>query len=217
MRRQFFLITFLAAAVVQLASALLDCTLAHAISKCLLMPALTGYYLSATSVRSTAFLAALFFCWLGDVILIWPSMFIGGVAAFLAGHVLYIVAYRQHRGEDRSPELLPTQKIRFSLPIILAGTGLIVVLFPALGSLKLPLMLYGVTIVVMVMTALFRYGRTTQNSFWLVFGGAVLFMISDSILAINKLLLPVAFASFWIMMTYMAAQVMIVVGIVRHR
>jgi uncharacterized membrane protein YhhN len=217
MSKRFFLVCFIVAAAVHLAAGFLNWTLAEEISKCLLLPALAGYYLSKTLVRSTAFLGALLFCWLGDVILIWPSMFIGGVAAFLVGHALYIIAYRQHRGEDRSGELLPTQKMRFSLPIILAGTGLIVVLFPGLGSMKLPLVLYGITIVVMVMTALFRYGRTTPDSFWLVFVGAVLFMISDSILAINKFLLPVCYASFWIMVTYMTAQLMIVVGIVRHR
>ena len=80
----------------------------------------------------------------------------------------------------------------------------------------MPVALYGVTIVVMVMTALFRYGRTIPNSFWLVFGGAALFMLSDSILAINKFLTPVSYASFWIMLTYMSAQLMIVVGISRH-
>src|SRR5688572_32454375 len=101
MRRRFLLTTFIVAAVVQLAASLVDWPVAHHISKCLLLPALAGYYLNATPARSTAFLAALFFCWLGDVLLIWPSLFIGGVGAFLVGHALYIVAYRQHRGEDR--------------------------------------------------------------------------------------------------------------------
>jgi uncharacterized membrane protein YhhN len=217
MSKRFFLILFIAAAAVHLVAGFLNLTVVQDISKAMLLPALAGFYLSKTAVPSTAFLAALFFCWLGDVILIWPQMFIGGVAAFLVGHVLYIIAYRQHREEDRSGELLPTQKMRFSLPIILAGTGLIVVLFPGLGSMKLPLILYGITIVVMVMTALFRFGRTTPDSFWLVFVGAGLFMISDSVLAINKFLFPVSYASFWIMLTYMSAQLMIVAGIARHR
>ena len=110
-----------------------------------------------------------------------------------------------------------TQKVRFSLPIVLAGTGLVVVLMPALGSLQIPVLVYGLVIVLMVMTALFRYGRTSPASFWLVFGGAILFMISDGTLSVNKFLAPVPYASFCIMLTYIAAQFMIVRGIVLHR
>lgn len=217
MKRNLLLIVFFGAAAVQLAASIAEWKLADDVSKCLLLPCLAGYCLQSSQVRSTAFLAALFFCWLGDVLLIFPDLFVFGLAAFLMGHVLYFISYRQYQWEDRSGELMGTQKIRFSLPIVLAGTGLVVVLLPNLGSLQIPVLVYGVVIVLMVMTALFRYGRTTSESFWLVFGGAVLFMISDGTLSVNKFLMPVPLASFWIMLTYIGAQFMIVRGIVLHR
>jgi len=217
MNSRSFFIGFILIAVLQLLSAFVGWPVVNAISKCLLLPTLAGYYWLSVDSRSNVFLAALFFCWLGDILLIFPEYFLGGLAAFLTGHIAYIFSYRQHQWEDNSRELLVPQKIRFSLPVALTGTGLVVVLYPVLGGLKLPVLLYAMVIVVMVMTALFRYGRTGSSSFWLVFGGAVLFMASDSILAVNKFLAPTSYGQFWIMITYMAAQLMIVTGIVRHQ
>jgi uncharacterized membrane protein YhhN len=145
------------------------------------------------------------------------AFFMMGLLAFLIGHILYIFTYRQHQSGDPEKGLLSTQKIRYSFPVILAGTGLIVILFPTLRGLKLPVLVYSVAIMIMVITALFRYGRTNTDSFWLVFGGSVLFMISDSILALNKFYSPIPLAGFLIMLTYSAAQYLIVKGIIRHR
>ena len=104
-----------------------------------------------------------------------------------------------------------------SFPIVLAGTGLITVLFPTLGPLKIPVLVYSLVLVGMVMTALFRYGRTSPESFWKVFMGAVLFMTSDSLLAINKFYTPLPYAGLLIMLTYISAQYLIVEGIVKHK
>lgn len=211
------IILYLVAAAIQLLSPPMGWELGHTISKALLLPLLAGYYVQGAEMRSTPLLAALFFCWLGDILLIFPDLFVFGLSAFLMGHVMYILSYRQHRWEDASRGLLLTQMIRFSLPVVLAGTGLVVVLFPALGGMQIPVLVYAIVIVVMVMTALFRYGRTNSSSFWLIFGGALLFMASDSVLAINKFLSIVPNAELWIMTTYMTAQFMIVAGTVRHK
>jgi uncharacterized membrane protein YhhN len=77
-------------------------------------------------------------------------------------------------------------------------------------------LVYALVITLMALSALFRYGRTTIKSFALVFGGSVLFMMSDSILAVNKFIEPVRHADFWIMLTYIGAQFLIVSGILRH-
>jgi uncharacterized membrane protein YhhN len=68
----------------------------------------------------------------------------------------------------------------------------------------------------MVLNAVFRYGRTSSAGFWFALAGAVLFMISDSLLAINKFMNPLPQASLFIMLTYIAAQYLIVEGILRH-
>ena len=112
---------------------------------------------------------------------------------------------------------MSTQKIRFSFPIILAGTGLIVILFPSLGSLKIPVLVYAIALMVMVMMALFRYGRTGTRSFWMVFVGAAVFMSSDSLLAINKFYSSIYLSGLFIMLTYTTAQYLIVEGVLSHR
>ena len=191
------------------------------VTKPLIMLALIGYYMSTTPSRNGTLIRAMFFCWTGDILLMGQEggelYFILGLLAFLVGHVLYIVAYRQLRWDDKSKELLPTQKLRYAFPIALAGTGLLVVLVPKLGPLTIPVIVYSVVLMIMAMTAIFRYGRTYADSFWLITAGAILFMASDSILAINKFHTPFAFGGSLIMLTYILAQYLIVEGALRHK
>lgn len=163
--------------------------------------------------------AALGFSWLGDVLLLNQRdslFFMLGLAAFLVAHISYIVGYRQHC-QNASPGLLTTQKVRFTLPVFLAGTGLVVVLYPNLGEFTLPVILYAAVLMMMVAESIFRFGRTVSKSFWFVMVGAVLFMVSDSLIALNKFYAEINHASFWIMLTYIPAQGLIVAGLLEHK
>jgi len=192
----------------------------HIFFKPLIMIGLMMYYWMQSPKPSMLFIAALIFCWLGDVLLIFQAdnelFFIGGLVGFLIGHVLYIFCYRQFQFAPNDKELLGSQKARFAFPFILAGTGLVVILYPSLGNLKIPVMIYALAITLMVLNALFRYGRTTKKSFVLIFLGAIMFMISDSLLAINKFKSPFEGAGALIMLTYCVAQLLIVEGAIRH-
>ncbi len=192
----------------------------HLIFKPLIMGGLIAHYLIFSPHRSVLFLVALSFCWVGDVLLIFVSsnelFFIGGLISFLLGHVMYIFCYRKLRMAPSTNELLGSQKVRFSFPIILAGTGLVVILYPSIGALKIPVMIYALAITLMAISALLRYGRTSLKSFSFIFFGAILFMTSDSLLAINKFKEPFALAGTLIMLTYCAAQFFIVEGALAH-
>lgn len=215
--RKTSLLVFGSLAATNLIAATFNLALLNFITKPLLVPALAVYYLVATSQRSYLFLTALFFCWLGDVLLMLQRdelFFIAGLVAFLTGQVLYIICYRNFRSAGTG--LTGPQQIRFSLPIILAGTGLVTILFPHLGGLQIPVLVYALVITVMAMQALFRYGYTNSKSFVLVFVGAISFMISDSLLAINKFMQPLPLAGLAVMLTYLLAQYLIVEGVVRH-
>jgi uncharacterized membrane protein YhhN len=165
-------------------------------------------------------LLALVFCWVGDVLLIFQSkenfFFVSGLASFLVAHVAYIFCYRHWQVGSASAALLGSQKVRFSFPILLLGTGFITILFPSLGGLKVPMMMYTLIITLMVLTAFFRYGQTSTSSFWFIFSGAFLFTISDATLAINKFKIAFGAAPFIIMFTYSVAQYFIVEGALRH-
>src|SRR5690606_3933671 len=121
-----------------------------------------------------------------------------------------------HRTNVASNPLQGIQKLRLALPVILTGTGLMVVLFPHLEALKFPVMIYAMVMMIMVLNALFRYNRTTPFSFWMVFIGAVLFMISDAMLAINKFITHLPVAGVMIMLTYILAQYFIIAGLLKH-
>jgi uncharacterized membrane protein YhhN len=212
------IIIFVLAAIVELSSKFLNVELAHLICKPMLMVALGFYYFFSTSAsdRSHAVLAAISFSFIGDVLLMLPDQFTGGLVAFLLGHVAYIVAYRQHRDEETENVLSGVHRMRLAFPIILAGTGLVIILYPVLGAMRLPVIVYAIVLCFMVLQALFRFGRTNVQSFWMVFAGAVLFMISDSTLAIDKFLDKIFYADFLIMLTYITAQYLIVRGLIRH-
>jgi uncharacterized membrane protein YhhN len=77
-------------------------------------------------------------------------------------------------------------------------------------------MIYALAITLMALTALFRYGRTNSTSFLLIFIGAVLFMVSDSLLAINKFHHAFSAAGALVMLTYSVAQFLIVEGALAH-
>jgi uncharacterized membrane protein YhhN len=212
------LIIFLLAAFAELISRIVDIEWLHTIAKPLIMIALGVYYYFSVSVetRSNMVLLAIILCLAGDVLLMFPNQFITGLIAFLLGHISYIVAYRQHRGEEKENALSGVHRIRLAFPIILAGTGLVIILYPALGDLRIPVIIYALVLSLMVLNALFRFGRTNSESFWSVFFGAVLFMASDSILAIDKFLSPITLGGFFIMLTYIAGQYLIVTGLIRH-
>jgi uncharacterized membrane protein YhhN len=211
---------FLVASLGEILSEIIGVLYLHQVCKPLIMVTLGIYYLCHAEYRSTVVWLAIFFSLAGDVLLMFevehPKFFILGLAAFLIAHIFYILTYRQHQDESQENSLKGVQKIRFSFPIVLAGTGLIVVLYPSLGSLKMPVALYALILIVMVLNSVFRYGRTSNVSFWLVFSGSIFFMFSDSVLAINKFFKPVTAAGFWIMGTYILAQFLIIQGLVKH-
>jgi uncharacterized membrane protein YhhN len=219
-KKSLLLVAFILVASVHLLGVVMGWSGVEMITKPLIMTSLIVYYLANTPFRSPVFLLALFLSGVGDTLLLFQSSaeiyFVLGLVAFLLAHVFYFFTYRRHRfAEQVIPESGP-QKMRLSFPILLAGTGLVTILWPVLGPLQIPVMAYAFVLTMMVLGSIFRLGRTTPASFWLVFSGAFLFMASDSLLAINKFLQPLHHAGGWIMLTYCLAQFLIVEGVVRH-
>jgi uncharacterized membrane protein YhhN len=216
------LVLFITATLMEILSQIFELTEVHHIVKPMLMIFLGAYYFFAVRVehRSYIILGAILFSFLGDSFLLYESLnglyFILGLLSFLVAHVFYILAFRQNRFDVDGDQLQTVQKARMAFPVILAATGLVVVLYPRLGDLRLPVIIYAGVLMFMVLNALFRFQRTSLLSFWLVFSGAVFFMLSDSVLAINKFLEPVSGAGVIIMSLYLAGQFLIVRGLIEH-
>jgi len=215
------LILFFVVSLGELLSGIVGSKEMHFILKPLIMISLGVYYWIAISQnRSVIVVCAIFFSLAGDVALMFDTVnsvfFILGLTEFLISHIFYILSYRQHQSQSVADELQGIQKMRFAFPIVLAGTGLIVVLYPVLGDLRFPVIIYALVIVTMVLNALFRFGRTSVKSFRMVFAGAISFMISDSLLAINKFMEPINHAGLLILATYILAQFLIIEGLCTH-
>lgn len=151
----------------------------------------------------------------GDILLIFQDQnalfFIGGLIAFLIAHVLYILYYLRSVGTGIVKK--QNGKAVFIITIILYGAVFYAALFNHLGPLKVPVLFYTLVLVSMNIFALNRYGKVNDKSFNLIMAGAMCFTLSDSLLALNKFLIPIPLAGVWIIATYGAAQYLITQGI----
>ena len=215
MKKEHWLIIFITVLIAHITGIQLNNELLQSISKPLIIPVLIGYFLSQTNnVTSNLkkwILLALFFSWCGDVLLMFQAkndiFFLVGLSAFLIAHIFYIVFFHNIRAKEKiksNPRLLA--------PVVVYYAGLIYFLSPYLGDMKLPVRIYGVVISFMLMLALHMlYIKNKTAGKWMMVG-ALLFIISDSILAINKFYQPFKAAGVLIMLTYGLAQLFIVKG-----
>lgn len=160
-------------------------------------------------------LAALTFSWVGDVILMFQDKgelyFIFGLVTFLLSHAIYIILFNKQQNSERDKNRLV---FPIGICVILAYFSLMLfTLFPKLGPLKIPVVVYAVVITTMLFYAFkgsLNWKKPANNHILL---GAIIFVSSDSILAFNKFYAPVPLSSFLIMGTYIVAQYLIVTGI----
>lgn len=136
--------------------------------------------------------------------------FLAGLASFLAAHVLYIALFASW---GAGPAVLFSEMWRAGIALLmgLAALTMIALLLPRVAAgLRLPIIAYVAVILVMGLAAL------TTNSLPVI-SGAILFKVSDGILATERFLLsavsparvPMRYA-VWV--TYYAAQLLITLG-----
>lgn len=155
----------------------------------------------------------LFFGCLGDIFLMLnENMFVAGLASFLIGHILYVIAF----SKQTSAKALSKHKSYILIAGILASFSyyLYNILQPSLGPLKIPVILYIIVIAAMAFFAYTRRYQTNTLSFIICLIGALLFIFSDSILALNKFVAYLANSGLYIMSSYILAQYFITLGII---
>ncbi len=163
--------------------------------------------LSTTPFYKYAIIAGLLFSLAGDVFLMLPSdRFIAGLVSFLIAHLCYIVAFSSELGFSTS--------IRGLLPFLIYGVVIAVILMPhVVGPLKIPVAAYIGVILVMGWQALDRWLQMGQTGALPAFLGATLFVISDSILAIDRFRSPFRMARLLVLSTYFLAQWLIALSV----
>ncbi len=151
-------------------------------------------------------LAAGFFCAAaGDMILEIDtgSLFVAGLTAFLIAHLFYMMVF------TRRPCLTAT-RLWTVAAMLVYGCILGLYLYPSLSDMRIPVLIY--LVIIMGMGAAAAIGG--KNHF-LAIAGAWLFILSDSLIAVDRFSFPVPKSSLLIMVLYYTGQYMIALGMLR--
>ncbi len=227
MNQNRFTLWYFAVAIIFIILENLDLVFPSLIFKALIIPSLMVYYHFTVRGRYDMFhrliMTGLFFSWLGDVILQLADgnftnkfstdlFFIAGLSSFLITHLIYFIGFSLPKGKN---SVFNTRLYQIFL-VVLYGSIMLYYLYRSLGDMKIPVIAYTLIILLMLLSALNRYGKVNGLSYILVVMGAMLFVISDTLIAINKFHMKINFAGTMIMITYVTAQYLIVLGCIRQ-
>lgn len=215
------LVLFTVAFVFNLIGSYLEIPLIIYISKPLLMPlvllnalfALEGHDVPKY-LKPFLAIALLLHC-AGDVFLMLPDSFVlfaSGLASFLVGHIFYISIFIR-KGVFRGVSL-------FTIILIVLATlstiMALVLMFKFEGIIKYPVFIYGSMLLFLSMCGFSGVFNLRKGVYWFSALGALLFLFSDFMVAWRSLLgHSFTGMGFWIMLTYVAAECLIVTSIVR--
>lgn len=213
MNRKETLLYFIFGAV-NIAAGIADIDWLSYLTKPLLMIILGTFYFQKTKQNLDSsdkiMLAALLFSCFGDTFLMFqeqnPNFFLFGLGSFLLAQISYTIIFRKSR------------KIEYlkSLPFVIYTATLLFFLWNKIPNAFLgAIILYSLAILMMGIGAVER--QTNAKSYQLVLIGAISFIASDSLIAINKFAFAIPFSGVWIMTTYIVAQYLIVEGILLGR
>lgn len=190
------------------------------LSKPVLIPALAGLFAVRARGRTVSIhrgwlYPALLFCWVGDVALMFPGGFLLGMGGFALAHVCFGVSYT--RGLSPSALLRP-DSLLFVLPLLAYGYAIYLTVYvslPAqLAGLALPLAGYMFVLLADGATCLFRALQRMPGSAHVLLG-AVLFIVSDSIIALSRFVKVLPQDGFVVMLTYILGVYWMVQGSLR--
>ena len=208
-------IVFSSLALIYLATLPLTPYVAQFLPKALPIVVLAVFaYTKLSAMPRYMVLAALLFSLAGDVSLALPfaDSFITGLACFFLAHLSYAACFanlNRHKPKVLSSDIIsPNVKWLISLTIVSFTAVMAGHILPASGSLFYPVVAYISVITLMGLTAVW----IAQTK--LIVTGALLFVISDAILAQSVFKTPLPLSTFWVMTTYYGAQYCLTMGLV---
>jgi len=176
------------------------------IFKPFILLALLFLYSQSVEFRNKWYAMALIFCFFGDVFLLYSgeNVFKFGLGFFLIAHLLFITIVAK-RIEKISFLNGFISIISFSIVLFL----LLFLLKDSLNDLFIPVLIYGVVICTFGVVSLLDFLNTKSKKSLLMFLGAIVFIVSDAILAINKFYNAALALQVAVMVTYISAQYLI--------
>lgn len=178
-------------------------------------------------------LASLVLSLIGDISMLFEKdgeiYFMVGLGSFLIAHAVYIIAFltncgffkglRQHPHPHTALESNKVnQFIVFgALPFYSLATGFYLYIRDGLGDIAVPVVIYMIILASMGAASALRVYFTTYRSFIICVFGAIIFMVSDIIMALRKFKgVENEYTSAAINFTYFVAQYMFVLATVEH-
>jgi len=154
----------------------------------------------------------LLFSLIGDLQLIYAgeyeSLFVGGLSAFLIAHILYTIQFARTRNKAYG--------VLAPFFVLLAyAVSIFWYLSDSLHDMAIPVAIYISVMLIMILFAYLRNDTIMDNSYILVLAGALLFMLSDSILAITRFKSDIPYSRILVMGIYGIAQLLMALGIVK--
>jgi len=174
--------------------------------KPLILLLLLVLYAVSVSKLNKLYVLALIFSFFGDVFLMFSGelYFIIGLISFLIAHLLFIkIVINQIQKQSISKVIIST------IPFLVLFLGLILFLKDFLNNLLIPVIIYGLTICTFGTVSLINYLSTKSRKSLLMLIGSIIFITSDSVLAINKFYNSSHLFEVIIMITYILAQYLI--------
>lgn len=205
-RVQFFTILFFLVSTLDVISVILNLEWIRFVFKPLIIPSLMSLYYFSADKMNKWYAIALIFSFLGDVLLLDKfNYFLFGVGSFLITQILFIkiiIGQLNKSSLDR--------KIIAVLPFLAFYVILMYKLMETLDKFLFPVGLYGITISIFGMVSFLNYllDKRSTTSKYLLFG-AIIFIASDTMIALNKFYEPQEYYAVAIMITYIMAQYLI--------
>ena len=209
-----FLVIFVISTAIHLYGSVKKNSFLRNLTKPFLLASLFGFYCFAADTVLPVVLSALFFSWLGDILLMpaGTKWFTAGGISFMISHLFFIAAYCR----DITTSSLSAPTIAIFASLFAATVALIFIrLKPWLSKpLFYPMVFYLMINGTMNCFAVFRMISSPGKPALITCIGAVLFFISDSSLFFVRFKKDSRLKThFWVMLTYSIGELLIIIGL----
>ena len=193
-------------------------TIEYAVKPWLMVWIITYFFVNSRNHKNAfPIFLAFFFSWVGDMFLMVAKsveiLFYAGVGGFFIAQLTYIKVFLS-AGTNPQNGLLFTKPL-WTIPFIIYLLIILCLITGDMHGFMLPIIIiYSISLISMSLAAINRKGLVNNRSFIVLFIGSLLFVMSDSMIAINKFFYSFPKASFLIMLTYFPAQYLIMKGLI---
>ncbi|PKH51496.1 hypothetical protein CXF68_12730 [Tenacibaculum sp. Bg11-29] len=203
-------IVFLLVAITDIYAVIIQNKSLEFIFKPLLMTTLVIVYLLSVKKANFWLVSALFFSFWGDVFLLdKTNYFVFGLGSFLIAHIMYIKMTTKFLKTASIVKILKT-----SIVFVALFSVVLFLIKDNLGEMLVPVIVYGIAISTFGTCTLLNYlqEKSTANT-WLLLG-SILFIASDSLIALNNFYSPKHFFDIAIITLYVVSQYLIVKAVI---